>query len=147
MLRILIAEDDLISRVFLSKFLSRYGSCDMAEDGLKAIEVCMTALDRGTPYDLICLDIMMPKVDGVKVLKAVRDMEGHKGILPAKRSKVIMTTALAEGQFVQNAFEYGCEAYASKPIDLGRMVAVMEKLGLIDKKDSPGLDLCDLTKP
>lgn len=133
MLRILIAEDDLTSRVFLSKFLSRYGACDMVADGVKAIDACKAALDEGEPYDLICLDIMMPKVDGVKVLKAIREMENQKRIDTGKKSKIIMTTALAEAQFVQNAFDYGCEAYASKPIDLNKMVEVMERLGLIEK--------------
>jgi two-component system chemotaxis response regulator CheY len=38
------------------------------------------------PYHLICLDIMMPKIDGVKVVKAIRDLETLKGILPEKRA-------------------------------------------------------------
>ena len=74
---------------------------------------------------------MMPKVDGVKVLKHIREMETQKGILPEKRSKIIMTTALAETQFVQNAFEIGCDAYAAKPIDTVKLIEVLQKLNLI----------------
>lgn len=135
-LRILIAEDDLTSRMFLGKFLSQYGACDMVADGLKAIDAGMTAINEGKPYDLICLDIMMPKVDGVKVLKAIREFENRKGIASDRKSKIIMTTALSEAQFVQNAFEYGCEAYASKPIDLNNMVEILERLGLIEKRQA-----------
>ncbi len=131
MLRILIAEDDLVSRKFLCKFLSRYGECDMVVDGLETIDAYMLAMREKNPYDLICLDIMMPRIDGVKVLKAIRDLETQKGILPEKRAKIIMTTALGEASLVQTAFEYGCEAYASKPIDTEKLVEVMEKLGLI----------------
>ena len=131
MLKILIAEDDLISRKFLSKFLSQYGECDMVLDGLEAIDAYLMAMREKKPYDLICLDIMMPKVDGVKVLKAIRDLEVQKGILPEKRSKVIMTTALSEAQFVQTAFEYGCDAYASKPIETEKLTQVLKKLELI----------------
>jgi two-component system chemotaxis response regulator CheY len=130
-MRILIAEDEMVSRKFLFKFLSQYGECDIVVDGLEAIDAFLLSIKDKTPYDLICLDIMMPKVDGVKVLKAIRDLEIQKGILPEKRSKVIMTTALAEAQFVQNAFEIGCEAYAAKPIDTTKLVGVLQKLGLI----------------
>ncbi|HZJ77017.1 MAG TPA: response regulator [Oscillospiraceae bacterium] len=131
-MRILIAEDDLVSRKFLHKFLSRYGECDLVVDGLETIDAYMLSINEKEPYDLICLDIMMPKVDGVKVLKAIKDLETQLGILPENRVKVIMTTALAETQIVEQAFEYGCDAYASKPIDIEKFIEVMERLGLIN---------------
>jgi two-component system, chemotaxis family, chemotaxis protein CheY len=130
-MKILIAEDDMASRKFLGKFLSQYGECDMVIDGLEAIDAYMMSIKEKEPYDLICLDIMMPKVDGVKVLKAIRDLERQKGIAPENRAKIIMTTALAEAQYVQTAFEYGCEAYASKPIDTKKLQEVLVKLGLV----------------
>lgn len=130
-MRILIAEDDLASRKFLFKFLSQYGECDLVVDGLEALDAVLMSFKDKKYYDLICLDIMMPKVDGVKVLKAVRDLEMQKGLLPEKRSKVIMITALAETQFVKNAFEIGCEAYAAKPIDTKKLAEVLKKLELI----------------
>lgn len=132
-MRILIAEDDLTSRKFLYKFLSRYGECDLVVDGLEALDAFLISLKENKPYDLICLDIMMPKVDGVKVLKHIKELETQKGVIPEKRAKIIMTTALAETQFVQNAFEIGCDAYAAKPIDTDKFVEVLEKLGLIPK--------------
>lgn len=130
-MRVLIAEDDLTSRKFLFKFLSKYGECDLVVDGLEALDAFLISLKENTPYDLICLDIMMPKVDGVKVLKHIKDMEIQKGILPEKRAKIIMTTALAETQFVKNAFDIGCDAYAAKPIDTDKLVEVLKKLNLI----------------
>jgi two-component system chemotaxis response regulator CheY len=130
-MRILIAEDDLTSRKFLFKFLSQYGECDLVVDGLEALDAFLISMKDKKPYDLICLDIMMPKVDGVKVLKHIRDLETQKGILPDKRSKIIMTTALAEAGFVQNAFEIGCDAYAAKPIDTEKFIEVLKKLELI----------------
>lgn len=133
-MRILIAEDDAISRKFLFKFLSRYGKCDLVVDGLETLDAFLMAFRDDQPYDLVCLDIMMPKVDGVRVLKAIRDLEVQQGILPEKRAKVIMTTALAETRAVQNAFEIGCEAYAAKPIDTKRLVEIMDQLGLIDRE-------------
>jgi two-component system, chemotaxis family, chemotaxis protein CheY len=130
-MRILIAEDDMVSRKFLFKFMSQYGDCDMTVDGLETLDAFLMAIQEGNPYDLVCLDIMMPKADGVKALKAMRDLERQKGILPENCSKIIMTTALSETQLVQSTFEIGCDAYAAKPIDTGKLVEVMKKLGLI----------------
>lgn len=130
-MKILIAEDDLASRKFLNKFLSQYGECDLVIDGLEAIDAFMMALKENSLYDLVCLDIMMPKVDGVKVLKSIKDLEIQNGILPEKRAKVIMTTALAQADYVKKAFEYDCDAYASKPIDIEKFKEVMTKLNLI----------------
>lgn len=134
-MRILIAEDDLTSRKFLFKFLSKYGECDLVVDGLEALDAFLISMKDNKPYDLICLDIMMPKVDGVKVLKHIKDLEKQKGILSEKRAKIIMTTALAETQFVQKAFEIGCDAYSAKPIDANKFVEVLDKLGLIHKEE------------
>ena len=131
-MKILIAEDDLASRRFLSKFLSQYGEADLVVDGLEALDAYLIAVKEKAPYDLICLDIMMPKVDGVKVLKAIRDFEKKQGITPVQRVKVIMTTALAETDYVNQVFEIGCEAYAAKPIDTQKMLEVIKKLGLIE---------------
>ncbi|TCL57979.1 two-component system chemotaxis response regulator CheY [Kineothrix alysoides] len=134
-MRILIAEDDFVSRRFLFKFLNRYGECDLVVDGLEALDACLMAIKENKLYDLICLDIMMPKVDGVKVLKSIRDLENQKGISPEKRSKIIMITALGETQLVQNAFEIGCDAYAAKPIDTAKLVKVLEDFGMIQEKE------------
>jgi two-component system chemotaxis response regulator CheY len=130
-MRILIAEDDMTSRKFLSKFLSQYGECDVVVDGMEALDAYLISVKENDPYDVICLDIMMPKVDGVKVLKAIRDFEKQRGLLPEKRVKIIMITALADTEYVHKAFEIGCEAYAAKPIDTEKLIEVMKKLEII----------------
>jgi two-component system chemotaxis response regulator CheY len=131
MLKILIAEDDMTSRKFLCSFLAGYGECDNVIDGMEAIDAYMISMRDKKPYDLICLDIMMPKIDGVKVLKAIRELEIQKFILPEKKVKIIMTTALSEADLVQSAFEYGCDAYASKPINIEKLIEVMQKIELL----------------
>lgn len=130
-MRILIAEDDLASRKIMLKILSKYGECDVTVDGLEAVDAFMLAQKENKPYDLVCLDIMMPKLDGVKVLKVIRSLEDQKNIQEGKQVKVIMTTALAEKQYVDKTFELGCQAYANKPIDAVKFKEVLEKLALI----------------
>ena len=134
-MRILIAEDDFACRKFLYKFLSTYGDCDITIDGIEAIDAYMMALEEERPYDLVCLDIMMPKMDGKQVLKAIRDIERQREIEESCRVKIIMTTALNDTSNVFDSFETGCEAYAAKPIDTDKFVQAMEKLGLINMRD------------
>jgi len=74
---------------------------------------------------------MIPKVDGVKVLEAIREYEVKRGVLPEQRVNIIMTIASAETGFVKKAFDIGCKAYAAKTIDTNKMREVMKKLGLI----------------
>lgn len=130
-MRALIVEDDLISRKVIYKFLSEYGDCDITVDGMEAIDAFLLAHDEENPYDLICLDIMMPRLDGISALKVIRDMEQEKGISKEDRVKIIMTTALNETENVYEAFEYGCEGYAAKPLDTDKLIEVLEKLELI----------------
>lgn len=131
MKKILIVEDDMVSRKFLNKFLKQYGECDMVVDGLEAIDAYLLSIKDEAPYDLICLDIMMPKIDGVKVLKAIRDLENENNMSSESRAKIIMTTALGDAQIVKTAFDFGCDAYASKPIDIEKFKEVLEKIGII----------------
>lgn len=132
MKRILIVEDDMVSRKFLSKFLTRYGDCDLVVDGLEAIDAYLLAIKEDKPYDLICLDVMMPKIDGIKVLKTIRDLEKQNDLTENQGCKIIMTTVLGETNIVQSAFDYGCNAYASKPIDIQKMTEVLVKIGFLD---------------
>jgi len=127
-MKILIVEDDLSSRKFLYKFISRYGECDITVDGMEGLDAYLIALDEGEPYDLVCLDIMMPKVDGVKVLKTIREIEKQRNIEDKQKVKIIMTTALNDVNIVNNSFDSGCEVYATKPIDIKKLENVMEKL-------------------
>lgn len=133
-MRILIAEDDSASRRFLYKFMSTYGDCDITMDGIEALDAFILAIDEKNPYELVCLDIMMPKVDGLKVLKTIRSIENQKGINKSEKVKIIMTTALNDTDSVFNCFDSGCEAYAAKPIDIKKLEEVMDKLKLKNKE-------------
>lgn len=131
-MRILLAEDDFASRKFMTKYLSQFGDCDVTVDGEEAVDAFIMALEDENPYDLICLDVMMPVLDGYQVLKAIRDIEAQRGIIKEEKVKVIMTTALNDESNVKMAFELGCEAYSGKPVDEKKFEKVLKKLGLIE---------------
>lgn len=130
-MRILIVEDDMISRKILKRFMEEYGEVEVAINGVEALEVFLSAQKEGNPFELICLDIMMPKLDGTRVLKAIRDYEEQKFIPASSRVKIIMTTALNDKKTVMESYELGCEAYAWKPLDFDKIKEVMKTLKLI----------------
>lgn len=132
MMKILIAEDDPVSRSFLSRFLKSYGDCDLVVDGREALDAFLLAWKDRAPYRLICLDITMPKADGMKILKGIRALEKQHGVTPEQGVKIIITTALDEAQLVRKAFDEGCDAYATKPIDTQKLLEVLKKLNLVD---------------
>lgn len=130
-MRILLAEDDFVTRKFMVGFLSKYGECDVAVDGMEAVDAFMMALEDEDPYDLVCLDIMMPVMDGYQALMGIRNLEKQRGVTKDKEAKVIMTTALNEEKNVKMAFDLGCTVYSGKPIDQERFEQVLKKFGLI----------------
>ena len=130
-MKILLAEDDYATRKFMASFLSKYGECDVAVDGMEAVDAYIMALEDGEPYDLICLDIMMPAMDGYQVLMSIRNMEKERQISADEGVKVIMTTALNEEQNVKMAFDLGCSVYSGKPINQDKFEQALTKLGLI----------------
>jgi len=130
-MKILLAEDDFVTRKYMSNFLSKYGECDVTVDGMEAVDAFLMAMEDGEPYDLVCLDIMMPVMDGYQALVGIRNLEKERNIPADKAAKVIMTTALNEEKNVKMAFELGCTIYSGKPIDQERFDQALKKLGLI----------------
>lgn len=130
-MKILLAEDDFVTRKFMTSFLSKYGECDVTVDGMEAVDAFMMALEEGEPYDLVCLDIMMPVMDGYQALLGIRSLEKERNIPTEKAVKVIMTTALNDEKNVKKAFELGCTIYSGKPIDKDRFEQALVKLGLV----------------
>lgn len=132
-MKVLIAEDDFASRKFMLRFFEKYGECDVTVDGKEAVEAYKMAIECGEPYDLICLDIMMPEMDGHQALKTIRKIEEESDIAEDERVKIVMTTALSETRHVTKAFENGCTAYAGKPINQDKLEAMLKKFKLIEE--------------
>lgn len=121
--RILVVEDEFISRCLLQEFLSSRGTVHVAVDGFEAVMAFKMALAEKRPYDLVCLDIFMPGMDGRAVAKELRRLEEvHAG----QRSRIIMTTALSDGEVVTELFQTGmCDAYLVKPLRLEKLTELI----------------------
>ena len=129
-MRILIVEDDLFGRILLRKLLSQRGDCDMAVNGKEAVDAFHMAWEEGKPYDLICLDILMPVMDGFEALKTIRGYEEERGIFGQQRVKVIMITGRDDSKSVLTSFREGCEGYVVKPVDRESLEKQMKEMGL-----------------
>jgi two-component system chemotaxis response regulator CheY len=131
-MKTLIVEDDFTSRLLMQEYLKGYGPLHIAVNGREAVEAVRAALEIRQPYDLICLDIMMPEMDGQEALKEIRLLEDTRGIGTADRAKIIMTTTLADETNLLRARVQGCDYFFVKPVQRSRLLAELRKLALID---------------
>ncbi|WP_291322284.1 response regulator [Desulfonatronospira sp.] len=129
-MRVLIAEDDFVTRKSLERLMQQYGECDEATTGKEAVDCFRMAWEEKKPYDLILLDIMMPDLDGQDALQQIRDYERSRGIVGFGETKVIMVSALDDPRNVVRAFySGGASSYLVKPIREQKLYEELEKLG------------------
>ncbi len=132
-MKCLIVEDDFISRRILKELLSPSFDCDIAVDGTEAVASFRLAHEGKRPYDLICMDIMMPGVDGQEALHRIRLLEKEFDIPPNMEVKVIMTTALDDPKTVIQAYyKGGATSYIVKPVSKQKLMRELRILGLVN---------------
>ncbi|MHC1744384.1 MAG: response regulator [Syntrophobacteraceae bacterium] len=129
-MKTLVVEDDFTSRLYLSNLLQGFGETHAVVNGQEAVAAFSSAMDTGRPYDLVCLDIMMPELDGQGTLRAIRSLEQEAGVLVGRGAKVIMVSALGDKDNVLTAFRELCDAYLVKPISKAQLQGQLQTLGL-----------------
>lgn len=130
-MRTLIVEDDFTARLTLQRFLSKYGECDIAVSGKEAVGAFRMASEAGSGYDLICMDILLPEMDGQEAVRQIRSLERERGILSSGGTKIIMTTAVDDMKDVIRSFQELCDAYLVKPVNLGDLRNHLRAFGLV----------------
>lgn len=129
-MKTLIAEDDVASRLVLAGMLKCYGETRVVDNGREAVDEVRAAFGAGAPYQLICLDIMMPELDGQEALQQIRLLEEENGILPAEGARILMVTALDDPGNILDAFLSLCDGYVVKPVDKAQLLGKLKELGL-----------------
>lgn len=130
-MRFLIVDDDFDSRRLMQKILYPYGYCDVAVDGEEAVEAFQRAMQRGEPYDLVCLDIIMPNMDGQQALREIREIETEMKVEDDKRVKAVMISALDDTKELHDAFFLGeATSYLVKPIRKKTLLNEIQNLGI-----------------
>ena len=133
-MKTLIVDDDFTSRSLLQRILKEYGPANIAVNGKEALEAVRFALSSGEPYDLVCLDIMMPEMNGLDALPQMRTLEEEHGIVPGEGAMIIMTSALDNPKTVIACYSNLCDAYLVKPIEKSKLFDELRRLKLISKK-------------
>ena len=134
-MRILIVEDEEVCQLVLEGLLEEYGTVELAGDGREGLTKVFESLKKNKPYDLIMMDINMPKANGLECLKVIRMFEELKGMAFKDSSRVIMTTALTDSESILRAFKEQCEAYIVKPVTEEKLLREMARLKLIEVRD------------
>lgn len=126
--RVLIAEDNVEYSEYLKKLLEENNICVVgtADDGVKALKLC-----RELHPDVMTLDIVMPRLDGIEVLKRMRDGKGES-------THVIVVSGGSNESIVGTCMENGADYYMIKPVEPA--VLVERILSIAGKKYAAGAD-------
>lgn len=128
-LKMLVAEDDFASRLMLAKFLGRFGEAHVAVNGAEAVEGVAAACREGEPYRFVCMDIMMPGIDGIEAVKRIRAIEREHG---SPEAVIMMITALSDPQtIISCCYESGADYYIIKPLVFTQLESLMKRYNLI----------------
>lgn len=127
--RILIAEDNKVNQEVIKRMLMllKYKNLTLAADGLEALEFLLNSKDETTEsenegafgYDLIFMDVQMPKMDGLEATKKIRE-NGFKG-------PIVALTAFADEDNIQNCLDVGMNGFVSKPVKKKELKKTLEK--------------------
>jgi PAS domain S-box-containing protein len=117
--RILIAEDGEANQLVAAAILRKAGyAVDLARDGEEALGAARTAA-----YDLVLMDVRMPRMDGLAATAAIRALEG-----PAGRVPIIAMTAAVMPNEVARCLEAGMDGHVAKPMDLTALLAAVSDI-------------------
>lgn len=141
-MNILIVDDELISRVKVSKLLSAYGSCTTVEDGPSALCEFAFAYGIGKRFDLVAMDVEMPGMRGQDVVKALRAWETQMEVKHPMEysggvSRIVMVTSSSDISVVSSSYKQLCDDYIVKPVTPEKIRTCLVALGLVDPKTPP----------
>jgi CheY-like chemotaxis protein len=125
-LSILVAEDNEINALLMRSLLSRLGHHSViTTNGEEALESWLSAESAGAPYDLVLMDIQMPKLDGIETTKQIRAREAGQRV---RRTPVLALTAntLVEDRYA--CFEAGMDGFLVKPLDREKLADALAGL-------------------
>lgn len=131
MVRCLVVDDDELGRELIASYLEGIAECNMAENGLKAVEMFRDAFEGGNPYDLIILDIVMPEMDGHTAAREIRMIEKEWGVSINNGVNIVVLSSLnTPSDVIQAYVSARSAAHLVKPVQPDKLLAILGKLGM-----------------
>ncbi|MCX7842105.1 MAG: ATP-binding protein [Clostridia bacterium] len=119
-IRVLLAEDEKINQMIISKYLGRFGMhVEIADNGLEAI--CKF---KDGCFDAVIMDVQMPEMDGITAASIIRSIEKDS----PKHTPIIALTAYAMSSDKQNCLKAGMDDFLPKPVELEQLLKTLERL-------------------
>jgi CheY-like chemotaxis protein len=128
-MRILVVDDESVSRKVLRKALEAFGQCDEAEEGREATAAFKQALGESSPFDLLMLDFSMPEMDGREVIHHIRNLEKEMQVPSQSLAKIVMVTSHSEEDTLLVCLRAGCNDFIVKPFDQEVLLKKLARLG------------------
>ncbi|MBF0331266.1 MAG: response regulator [Candidatus Omnitrophica bacterium] len=129
-MKILVVDDDYVSRTKVAALLKGYGVCDVAPDGEAALKLFEEAHKELAPYDVITMDIEMPGISGQEAVNKIRETETALKLTEAMAAKIIMVTAKTGLKEVSSSYYQGCNGYLTKPITPATVAHALGEVGI-----------------
>lgn len=131
MVKCLIVDDDELGRELIAHYLDGVADCDMAGNGLIAVEMFRDAFEMGKRYDLIILDIVMPEMDGHSAAKEIRKIEKEWGVQVNDGVNIVVLSSLnTPSDVIQAYISAKSAAHLVKPVLPEKLLATLNKMGI-----------------
>jgi two-component system chemotaxis response regulator CheY len=132
-MRALIVDDDFYSRIMLHDMLRAVADCHIAVNGEEAVDAFKRAIEDGRPYDLVCMDLVMPEMDGQQALREMRALEDERGVDQVDRCSIFVVSMVEDNRETNEAFFLGgADCFLVKPIEETKLLAELRDHGLLD---------------
>jgi two-component system chemotaxis response regulator CheY len=131
MVKCLIVDDDALGRELTAHYLKGFADCEMAENGVKAVEMFRSSFEGGNPYDLIIMDIVMPEMDGHTAAKEIRLIEKEWAVSIKHGVNIVVISSLnTPNDIIQAYVSVRSAAHLVKPVHPVKLLETLRKLGM-----------------
>lgn len=135
-MRFLVVDDDIWANRLIAHTLEKHGEVVSTANGDEALAAIQESWSNAAAFDLVCLDIDMPGVDGHATLAAIRALEETRGVEPGRGVAVVMVSGHREPDHFFAAFREGCEAYLVKPVTAEKLLFHLHRLGVLKSESA-----------
>ncbi|UCD80873.1 MAG: HDOD domain-containing protein [Desulfobacterales bacterium] len=129
-MKILIVDDEIVSRTKLTMIMENFGDCDAVDNGKDAVALFRAAHYNKDPFDLIMLDINLPEMDGIEVLSEIREVEQNLKVKKDDEAKILMATSYRDKDRIIASVQSGCNDYIGKPFDIDIIRKKLDRFGI-----------------